>query len=96
MKYSQINYSHEDEIRGLYVNMGNVGTESNGHGEGKEESINLLETTKSLQMDVMSYKYDNERLMKAKEKQYGINIKLLQILDRIENVNTPLYTTQCM
>jgi hypothetical protein len=46
--------------------------------------MNLVETIKSLQRDVQSYKVDNERLMKAKEQQYGFNIKLLQSLDIIE------------
>jgi hypothetical protein len=77
-------YSHEEEIRGMYVHMGNEGTNSNGHGEGKEESMNLVETIKSLQRDVLSHKDDNERLMKAKEQQEDFNIKLMQSLDRIE------------
>jgi len=28
-------YSHEEEIRGMHFHMGNEGTNSNGHGEGK-------------------------------------------------------------
>jgi hypothetical protein len=68
----------------MYVNMGNEGTNSNGHGEGKEENMNLVETIKSLQKDVQSYKDDNERLMKSKEQQEDFNIKLMQSLDRIE------------
>jgi hypothetical protein len=52
----------------MYVNMGNEGTNSNEHGEGKEECMNLVETTKSFQKDVQSYKHDNERLIKSKEK----------------------------
>jgi hypothetical protein len=35
MEDAQITYSHEDEVRGLYVSMGNAWTESNGNGEGK-------------------------------------------------------------
>jgi hypothetical protein len=58
----------------MYVHMGNEGTNSNGHGEGKEESMNLVETIKSLQMDVLSHKSNNERLMKAKELQEDFNI----------------------
>jgi hypothetical protein len=84
MEDAQGAYNHEDEIRGMYVNMGNEGTNSNGHGEGKEESMNLVETIKSLQKDVQSYKVDNERLMKSKEQQDGFNIKLMQSLDIIE------------
>jgi hypothetical protein len=56
MEYAQITYNHEYEVRGMYVNMGNEGTNSNGHGEGKEESMNLVETIKFLQKDVQSYK----------------------------------------
>jgi len=68
MEYSQRDYNHEDEIRGVYVSMGNEGTNSNGCGEGKEESMNLVETIKSFQKDVQSYKYDHERIIKSKEK----------------------------
>jgi hypothetical protein len=44
--------------------------------------MNLVETIKILQKDVQIYKFDNERLMKAKEKQEGFNIKLMQSLDK--------------
>jgi hypothetical protein len=84
MEYAQGAYNHEYEIRGMYVNIGNEGTNSNGHGEGKEESMNLVETIKILQKDVQSYKDDNERLMKSKEQQEGFNINLMQSLDIIE------------
>jgi len=84
MEYAQRTYNHEDEVRGLYVSMGNEGTESNGHREGKEESMNLVETIKSLQKYVQSYKDDNERLMKSKEQQEGFNIKLMWSLDKRE------------
>ena len=69
--------SHEDEIRGMYVNMGNEGMNSNGHGEGKGDNMNRVETIKSLPNDVRSYKVDNERLMKAKEQKEYFNIKLM-------------------
>ena len=46
--------------------------------------MNLVETIKSFQKDVQSYKDDNNRLMKAKEEQDGFNIKLLQRLDETE------------
>jgi hypothetical protein len=44
----------------------------------------LVETIKGLQKYVQIYKVDNERLMKAKEKQDDFNIKLVQSLDKIE------------
>jgi len=73
----QRTYNHEDEVKGLYVSMGNAGTKSNGHGEGKGKSMNLVETIKNLQRDVQRYKDNNERLMKVNEPKYGFNIKLL-------------------
>jgi hypothetical protein len=68
----------------MYVNIGNEGTNSNGHGEGKEERMNLVETIKSFQKDVQSYKDDNERIMKSNEQHDGFNINLMEILERIE------------
>lgn len=64
--------------------MGIEGTNSNGHGGGKEEDINLVETLRKLQTDIQSYKDDIERLMKAKEHQKDFNMKM-EILYRIEN-----------
>jgi hypothetical protein len=60
-------YIHKYEVRGFVFILGNAGTKSNGHGEGKEERMNLVETIKSLQRDVHIYKFDNERLMEDKE-----------------------------
>ena len=70
-------YIHGEYIRGMYVHMGNEGTNSNGHGEGKEESTNLVETINFFPRDVLSHKVDNERLMRAKEQQKNFNIKLM-------------------
>jgi hydroxymethylpyrimidine pyrophosphatase-like HAD family hydrolase len=64
--------------------LGLEGTNSNGHGGGKEEDINMTETLKILQTDVQSHKDNNERLMKAKEEQEYVNMKLMKILDIIE------------
>jgi hypothetical protein len=44
------------------------GTNSNRHGEGKDENMNMVEIIRNLQKDVQSHKTNNERLMKAKEK----------------------------
>jgi hypothetical protein len=67
MEYAQRDYNHEDDIRGMYVSVGNESSNSNGHGEGNDESMNFVETLKILQNDVHSCKYDHERLMKSKE-----------------------------
>ena len=75
---------NEDEVRRMYANRGDEGIDSNGHGEAKEESMNLVKTIIFFQKDVQSYKDDNDRIMKAKEEKYGFNIKLLQSLDKID------------
>jgi hypothetical protein len=46
--------------------------------------MNLVKAIKSLQKDIQSYKVDNDKLMKDKEEQDGLNIKFLQSLDIIE------------
>jgi hypothetical protein len=60
-------YNQEDEIRGMDVHLGIEGTNSNGHGEGMDENMNMAKTIKNLQKDVQRYKVDNERIMRAKE-----------------------------
>jgi hypothetical protein len=85
MDDAQGTYNYEDEGKIFGMGVGAAVTESNGHGEDRKgESMNLVETIKSLQKDVQSYKVDNEKLMKAKEQQEGFNIKLMQNLDIIE------------
>jgi hypothetical protein len=49
------------------VHLGMEGINSNGHGEERNEDMNMVETIKNLQKDVQIHKVDNERLMKAKE-----------------------------
>ena len=51
----------------MNVQLGMKGTNSNGHGGGKDEDINLAETIQKLKTYVQSHKVDNERIMKAKE-----------------------------
>jgi hypothetical protein len=67
MEEAQGTYSQEDEIRGMDVHLGIEGTTSNGHGDERNENMNMEETIKNLQKDVQSHKVGNERLMKSKE-----------------------------
>ena len=60
-------YNQEDEIKGMDFHLGIEETNSNGHGEGRDENMNMVETIKNLQKDVQSHKHDNERIMRAKE-----------------------------
>ena len=48
------------------VRLGMEGINSNGHGEGKDDNMNMVETIRNLQKDVPSHKSNNERLMKSK------------------------------
>jgi hypothetical protein len=57
--------SHDKEPEGHNTIVGNVETESNGR-KGKVEKEMLLETVRSLKMEVQSYKEDNEILMREK------------------------------
>jgi hypothetical protein len=86
MEDTQVVFIQEDEIRGLNFQLDREGTNSNGHGGGKEEDINLVETIRKLQKYVESHKDDNERLMKAKEQQEYFNMNLMKILDKIEKM----------
>jgi hypothetical protein len=84
MEYAHGTYSQEDDIRGMDVHLGIEGTNSNGHGEGRDENMNMVETIKNLNKDVQSHEDDNERIMRAKEKQEDFNMKLMQSLNIIE------------
>jgi hypothetical protein len=84
MEEAQGNYSHPEKSRWMDVHLGMEGRNSNGHGEERNEDMNMVETIKNLQKDVQSHKVDNERLMKAKEQQDDFNMKPLEGLNRIE------------
>ena len=59
------------------VHLGIERTNSNGHGDERNENMNMAETIKNLQKDVQSHKDNNERIMRAKEQQDELNMKLL-------------------
>jgi hypothetical protein len=50
---------------GLNIRLGIAKNESNGHRKGKAENIELVETMRSLQREVLSYIVDNERIIRA-------------------------------
>ena len=57
--------SHDKEAEGHNTRVGNAETESNGRKE-KGEQETLIETVRSLKIEVQSYKEDNDRLMRKK------------------------------
>jgi hypothetical protein len=57
--------SHDKEVERQNTRIGNVETESNER-KGRGEQEILLETMKSLKIEVQSYKENNEMLMREK------------------------------
>ena len=45
-------YSQQDESREMNVHLDIEGTNTNGHGEERDENLNMVETIKNLQKDV--------------------------------------------
>jgi hypothetical protein len=84
MEDAQGNCSHPEKSRGMDVHLGMEGTNSNGHGEERNEDMNIAETIKNFQKDIQIHKDDNEKLMKAKEQEDDFNMKLLEGLNIIE------------
>jgi hypothetical protein len=52
-------FPEEDEIRGMDFHLGIEGTNSNRHGEGRDENMNMVETIKNLHKDVKRNKANN-------------------------------------
>jgi hypothetical protein len=48
------------------------------------EPLELVETMRSLNMEVQSYRVDNERMLKAQEEQNQLNTQLLQSLNQLQ------------
>jgi len=44
MEEAQGTYSQEDDIREMDVQLDIEGTNSSGHGEGRDENVNMIET----------------------------------------------------
>jgi hypothetical protein len=72
--------NHDKEAKIQNTRVGNVETESNGcKGRGQKET--LIETVKSMEIEVQSYKEDNERLMREQSR---INARVLQSLNQVQ------------
>jgi len=65
---AQGTHSHEEEEKGLNINLGNEETWSNGH-RSRAKPMELIQTMKSLRMEVQSYKNDNEIIIRTQEEQ---------------------------
>jgi len=78
-------YSAKDKVRGIHDQLDKEISNSHGYGEGKYENLDMMKIIERLQKDVQTHQEDNRKLMKSREQQGEFNIKLIQILERIEN-----------
>jgi hypothetical protein len=62
MEDAQGSHSHEEEVYGLHVSMGNVDSKSNGRRDRKEHV-----TMRIPHREVHIYRVDNERIKKAQK-----------------------------
>jgi len=60
MEVGEGSSSHDKEAEGQNISVGNVETESSRH-KGRGEKQTLIETMRSLKIEVQNYKADNER-----------------------------------
>jgi hypothetical protein len=51
-----------------------------------DDNMDMVETIRNLKKYFHSHKADNERLMKAREQQEDLNMKLMKRVDRIEKI----------
>jgi hypothetical protein len=72
-------FSHEKEAKGQNISVGNAETKSNTH-KNRGEQETLLETVRSLNIEMQSYKEDNEKMMRE---QNQINAQVMQSLNQL-------------
>jgi len=75
--------SHEEEDKGSNISAGIENTKSNGHKE-RIEPLELIETMRSLKIEMQSCRANNERILKAQEKQNQLNTQLVQSLNQLQ------------
>jgi hypothetical protein len=63
-------------VKWFHITLDNKEIESNGH-RSKVELVELVETMKSLGLEVQSYRVGNERLIRAQEEKNQIKNQLL-------------------
>jgi hypothetical protein len=76
-------YNHEREAKGQNISVGNIETKSNGH-RSRVEPKKLVETMRSLKMEVQRYRDENERIMRAQEDSNQINSQMMQSLNQLK------------
>jgi hypothetical protein len=80
----QINPEIEDEQEGKDVNLGVEVSNSNGHGKEKDKEEHIMKILERLQREAKSRRDDSQKLMKVRDRQGALNLKLFKSLERIE------------
>jgi hypothetical protein len=83
MEDAQGNHIHELEVRGINIILVNEETESNGH-RCRVDPLELVETMKSLRMEIQIYRDGNERKTKYQEDYKHINIQFQLSLNQLK------------
>ena len=74
---------HEEDVMGENICVGNAEIKYNGRIL-QETPPGFAATMRSLRVDIISYREDNERLIKAQEEHNHMNVAMLQILTDIQ------------
>jgi hypothetical protein len=84
MEEAQNDFNSENEAKGMDIHLVVEGSNSNGHGEEIDKEGNMMKIIEILQKDTQTHRADNRKLMKARDQQGEFNLKMIQILERIE------------
>lgn len=72
-------YEFEEDAMVENIHAGNVGTKSNGW-RNQEAPLDIPKTMRSLRVELISYRIDNERIIKDWEEHNQLNVSMLQSL----------------
>lgn len=72
MEIQHDSLNHAEKLRGLNINIGNVETKSNIH-KGTMDPLKLLDTRRSMRMEMRSYKAYNDKMLMFQERQNQMN-----------------------
>jgi hypothetical protein len=86
MEWGKVKFTPEieDEREGKDVNLGVEGSNSNGHGKEMDKKGNMMKIIEGLQREAKESRADSRKLMKVRDQQGALNLKIFKSLERIE------------
>jgi hypothetical protein len=86
MEWGKVQFTPEieDEREGKDVNLGVEGSNSNGHGKEMDKEGHIMKILEGLQREAKARRDESRKLMKVRDRQGVLNLKLLKSLERIE------------